>query len=126
MDKKFTIMVIDDEPIVGKRVKRMFEKRGYAVEAFTDGGKALARLSEKKFNVVITDLKMGNVDGMTILTTVREQYPDTKVIIITGVGKWLIATDAFEKGAFDFIIKPFRFEELESAVKKVEEELNPH
>ncbi len=123
MDKKFTIMVIDDEPIVGKRVKRMFEKRGYEVEAFTDGGKALARLSEKKFNVVITDLKMGNVDGMTILTTVREQYPDTKVIIITGVGKWLIATDAFEKGAFDFIIKPFRFEELESAVKKVEEEL---
>lgn len=123
MDKKFTIMVIDDEPIVGKRVKRMFEKRGYTVEAFTDGSKALERLSEKKFNVVITDLKMGNVDGMTILTTVREEYPDTKVIIITGVGKWLTATDAFEKGAFDFIIKPFRFEELESAVKKVEEEL---
>lgn len=124
MDKKFTIMVIDDEPIVGKRVKRMFEKRGYEVEAFTDGGKALARLSEKTFNAVITDLKMGNVDGMTILTTVREQYPDTKVIIITGVGKWLTATEAFEKGAFDFIIKPFKFEELESAVKKVEEELD--
>ena len=116
-------MIIDDEPIVGKRIKILLEKRGYEVEAFVDGEKALDTLAARKFDIVITDLKMGEIDGISILEIINREYPGTKVIIITGVGKWLTATEAFNKGAFDFVIKPFKFEELENVIKKAEVEL---
>lgn len=124
MERKIRVIVIDDEPIVGKRLKSMLQRRGYEVEAFTDGETALNALAEQRRDIVITDLKMRGIDGMKILETVQKEYPDTKVIIITGVGKWLTATEAFEKGAFDFIVKPFQFEDLENAIKRVETTLS--
>lgn len=123
MNRITRIMVIDDEPIVGKRIKRLFEKEGYEVATFTDGGTALNELGRGHFDIVITDLKMEGIDGLKVLETVKEKYHDTKVIIITGVGKWLTATEVFEKGAFDFIIKPFKIEELKNAVQRAEKEI---
>ncbi len=116
-------MVVDDEPIVGKRLKRLLEKDGYDVEIFTRGSIALEEFKQKHFDIIITDLKMGRVDGMKILETAKKKNPDTKVIIITGFGRMETATEAFNKGAFEFIIKPFKFEELKQVVKKAETEL---
>jgi DNA-binding NtrC family response regulator len=118
------IMIIDDEPIVGKRIKRLLEKEGYEVASFIEGQSALNELSQSHFDIVVTDLKMEGIDGLNILKTVKEQYHDTKVIIITGVGKWLTATEAFDKGAFDFIIKPFKIEELKNAIQRAVKETN--
>jgi DNA-binding NtrC family response regulator len=123
MNRGTRIMVIDDEPIVGKRIKRLFEKEGYEVAAFTDGGTALNELGREHFDIVITDLKMEGIDGLNVLETVNEKYHGTKVIIITGVGKWLTATEVFDRGAFDFIIKPFKIEELKNAVQRAEKEI---
>ena len=117
------IMVIDDEPIVGKRIKRLLEKEGYEVSTFIEGQSALNELDRRHFDIVITDLKMEGMDGLNILRIVKEKYHHTKVIIITGVGKWLTATEAFEKGAFDFIIKPFKIEELKNAIQRAEKEI---
>lgn len=117
-------MVIDDEPIVGKRLKRVFEKEGYDVQAFTDSLAATKALETTSYDIVITDLKMDHIDGMEILEYVQQSKPGTKVIIITGVGKWLTATEAFEKGVFDFIIKPFKMEEIKDAVSRAVKELS--
>jgi len=122
MNNKMHIMVIDDEPIVGKRIKRLLEKEGYEVATFIEGQTALNELSRRHFDIVITDLKMEGIDGLNILKIVKEQYHQTKVIIITGAGQWLTATEAFDKGVFDFIIKPFRIDEIKNAIQRVARE----
>ena len=118
MNTRFRIMIIDDEPIVGKRLKRLLEKDGYEVEAFTRGSVAIEELDKKRFDIIITDLKMGRVDGMKILETSREKNPGTKVIIISGITKIEIIEETFAKGAFGFVIKPFRIEELNKIIKE--------
>jgi len=119
-------MIVDDEPIVGKRLKRLLEKDGYEVEIFTKGSVALEECDRKHFDVVITDLKMGGVDGMKVLETVRGKNPDTKVIIITGFRKMESSNEAFIKGAFDYLVKPFKIEDLKRIIKKAESGLtNP-
>ena len=117
------IMVVDDESIVGERLKRLLEKEGYNVENFIEGSTAIHELGEKNFDIIITDLKMEGVDGIKILEAAKKKNPDIKVIIITGFGKKETAEEAFEKGAFDFVIKPFKLEELKQVIKKAEAEL---
>ena len=71
-------MAIDDENIVGKMIKTVFEQDGYAVETFLDAKSALARLKEEKFDVVITDLKMKDIDGMELLKIIKKDLPEVK------------------------------------------------
>ena len=123
MTYRFRIMIIDDEPIVGKRLKRLLEKDGFEVEAFTRGSVAAEELERKSFDIIITDLKMGRVDGIQILENAKEKNPDTKVIIISGLMKIELADEAFRKGAFGFIIKPFKIEELKKLLKEAVIEL---
>jgi CheY-like chemotaxis protein len=68
---KTRILILDDEPIVCKRLKPSFQKAGYEVETFTDSASALSRVEETRFDIVITDLKMEGVDGMRFLTRVK-------------------------------------------------------
>ncbi len=118
MKPDFRIMIIDDEPIVGKRLKRLLEKDGYDIEIFTRGSLALEELNRRHFDIIITDIKMGAVGGMNILEAALEKNPDTKVIIISGITKILIVEEAFNKGAFGFVIKPFKIEELKKIIKE--------
>jgi DNA-binding NtrC family response regulator len=114
------LMVIDDEPIVGKRLKTVLEKSGYSVETFTDGATALRAMEVKPFDIIITDLKMEGIDGMKILAMTRKKNPDSKVIIITGYGRKATAREALSKGAFYFLTKPFRLEELRQVIRRAE------
>ena len=123
MNKKLRIMVVDDEPIVGKRLKHLLEKEGYEVETFIQGSTAIQGLEKKRFDIIITDLKMEGIDGMKILEIAKMRHPDTKVIIITGFGRKKTAHEAFSKGAFDFIFKPFKIQELKQVIKKAESAL---
>lgn len=123
MTTKLRLMIVDDEPIVGKRLKRLLEKDGYEVETFIRGSIAAEALMQKHFDIVITDLKMGRVDGIKILEIARKKNPHTKVIIITGFSKKETAIEAFNKGAFDFIVKPFKIEELKQVIQKAENDI---
>ncbi len=123
MDSNLRLMVVDDEPIVGKRLKRLLYKAGYDIDIFTEGSIAIEELGKKSFDIIIADLKMKGINGMDILEIVKKKYPHIKVIIITGYGKKLTAIEAFNKGAFDFITKPFKIKELENIIKKAEMEL---
>ncbi len=118
MNQKLKIMVVDDEAIVGKRLKPSLESSGYTVETFGDGRSAIARLSKERFDIVITDVRMDDVDGMQILEYVRANIPQTKVIIITGYASVDLARRALDKGAFDFIAKPFKPGDLRTVIEK--------
>ncbi|MDH4028236.1 MAG: response regulator [Nitrospirota bacterium] len=118
MKYKLRLMIIDDEPIVGKRLKRLLEKDGFNVETFTRGSLATEELAKDRYDIVITDLKMGKVDGMQILETALTANPDVKVIIISGFSKVEIFNEAFRKGAFAFIIKPFKIDELKKILSE--------
>ena len=100
------IMIIDDENIVGKRLKPALEKTGDLVEAFEDGEKALAAFDAAPFDIVVTDIRMEKIDGLQILDHIMARSARTKVIIITGYATVEIAREALSKGAFDFIAKP--------------------
>ena len=118
MGKKLHIMVIDDEPIVGKRLKQALHKFGIDVEVFEDSEIALNQLKDKNFDIVVTDIRMDKVDGIQILERVLERSDHTKVIIITGYATIEIAQEALVKGAFDFIAKPFKPDDLRAVINK--------
>jgi DNA-binding NtrC family response regulator len=118
-DQGLDILILDDESVVCKRLKSGLEKNGYRIEIFSNSPQALKRLEEKSFDIVITDLKMEEVDGEQILERVKERSPTTEVIIITGYATMEYAYRCLEKGAFDFVAKPFKLEDLRKAIGKV-------
>ena len=81
MPKK--ILVVDDEKIVGDMARIILQKEGYEVDTFTDSQLALDAIRSKRYDLVVTDLKMENVSGMDILREVNQLYPETKVIMLT-------------------------------------------
>ncbi len=118
MNDPLRILVVDDEAIVGKRLKPILEKSGYQVDVCESGTLALERLSEKTFDIVVTDVRMDDVDGMQVLARVLATSPSTKVIIITGYATVELAREALTKGAFDFIAKPFKPDDLRGVISK--------
>ena len=124
MPDKLKIMVIDDEEIVGKRLKPALEKRGDIIESFVNSKEALARLVEEHFDIVVTDIRMDEIDGLEVLDYIKSHSKDTKVIMITGYATVEVAREALAKGAFDFIAKPFKPEDLRIIINKAVKELN--
>jgi len=112
------IMVVDDEKIVVDMAKMALEHDGYVVETFLNGESALARLKEETFDVVVTDFKMKGIDGMEVLRTVKEQYPNTKVIMITAFANLDTAIEALRGDVFDFFPKPVKIKELKASIER--------
>jgi DNA-binding NtrC family response regulator len=112
------VLMLDDEPIVGKRLKPALAKIGCNVEVFEDPRKALERIDQKEFDIVVTDIRMDEVDGLQVLQHVRKASERTKVIMITGYAMMAVAREAMEKGAFDFIAKPFKPDDLRKVIAK--------
>ena len=123
MNDTLEVLVLDDEPIVGKRLKPALAKVGCEVEVFDDPAAALARIAEKEFDVVVTDIRMDEIDGMQVLEAVNRKSPRTKVIMITGYAMMSLAREAMEKGAFDFIAKPFTPEDLREVIGRAAQAL---
>ncbi len=115
------LLVVDDEPIVGKRLKQVFGKIGFEIETFTDSASALAAMAEKSFDIVVTDLKMEGIDGIEVLKRVRVMNPETRVIIITGYASPDTAELAQRQGVFAFLAKPFRLDELKQVIYRAME-----
>ena len=101
------ILVVDDELNMRVVLGAMLKKEGYEVLSAADGLEALKAPEKGNMDVVITDLQMPKLDGMGLLEKILDQYAATPVIIITAHGTVATAVDAFKKGAFDYITKPF-------------------
>ncbi len=117
------VLILDDEPIVCKRLQSFLEKKGYLVESFYQGKYALRRFLKNPFHIVITDLKMKDLDGMQFLTEVKKRSPETEVILITGFATMETAKESFHKGVFDFLAKPFKPEEIYEVIQNAEQKL---
>ncbi|MFC1610502.1 response regulator [Myxococcota bacterium] len=116
MSKTLDVLLIDDEEIVCKRLKPAIEKMGCVVETFLEPVAALKRIEEKAFDIVVTDVRMDEIDGIQVLEQVQKKSTHTKVIVITGYAMMALAREAMEKGAFDFISKPFKPNEIRKVI----------
>ncbi len=122
-DEHLECLLLEDETEVGIKLGEALEKAGCKVEVFDDPILALRRITEKRFHIVITDIFMEGMDGLQVLEKVMEKHPQTKVIMITGYAMMEMARKAMEKGAFDFIEKPFKPKELCQGVARAAKDL---
>jgi DNA-binding NtrC family response regulator len=104
--------------IVCESCKRILDEEGYEVETALSGKEAFEKMKAHPFDIVITDLKMPEIDGMEVLRTFRKEYPDSIIIMITGFSTVETAVEAMKLGAFDYIPKPFTPDEVSIVVKK--------
>ncbi len=123
MDRQLEILVVDDEAVVCTRLKPALEKDGYLVETFTDSIIAKKRLEKHGFDIVVTDIKMAVVDGMELLSFVREKWPKTRVIIISGFATVDVTRAAFQAGVCDVLAKPFKIRQLKELIDRVSSEI---
>ncbi len=115
---KQKILVVDDEKSMCDFLEIMLNKEGYEVTSTTSGEQALELLDNNLYSMVLTDVKMPVVDGFEILRKTKEVSPDTVVIMITAYGSPEGAVTAIKEGAYDYITKPFRVEEVKLTIKK--------
>ncbi len=110
--KSVRILIVDDEFIARDNLEHVLRKEGYETVVLDSGVKALKELEKGEFDLVMTDLRMQLVDGMQILERTRELYPDTEVIMITGYATVSTAVEAMQKGAYHYIAKPYKIDEV--------------
>jgi DNA-binding NtrC family response regulator len=112
------ILVIDDEDIVRRSCSRTLSPLGYEVTLTESSLDGLRMIDDEEFDLVLTDIKMPDMDGIEVLKQVREKFPGMKVIIMTGYQTVENAVKSVQLGAFDYIEKPFSPDELISSVSK--------
>ncbi len=109
---KSRILVVDDEESIREFLEIMLRKEGYEVTCAEDGQKALDLIKKKSFDMVISDLQMPNLTGIELLRQVRDSYPDLLFMMITAFGTTETAVEAMKLGAYDYITKPFKIDEV--------------
>ena len=112
------ILVVDDEDIVRTSCSRTLSPEGYDVRLAKNGAEGLKMANEERFDLVLTDLKMPDMDGIEVLRIIKEQWPETAVIIVTGYQTVDTAVKAIKLGAYDYIEKPFTPDALITAVRE--------
>lgn len=112
------ILIVDDELNMRLVLSAMLKKEGFEISSASNGREALQILQSNNMDVVITDLKMPDIDGMELLTSISGRHPEIPVIMITAHGTIATAVEALKKGAFDYITKPFDIDELKNIISK--------
>ena len=112
------ILVVEDEQDMLLGLQKILSSQGHNVEIAGSGSAGLEKVRKSDFDIVITDLKMPDVDGMELLRKIRETYSETMVIVITGYGTVETAVEAMKLGAYDYITKPFDAEHIRMVVQK--------
>jgi len=111
------LLVVDDEVAALKNLSHILRKEGYDVTACQSGAAGLKELQQHEFELLLTDLRMKGVDGMALLRRTKEVQPDCEVIVITGHATLDSAVEAMKEGAFHYIAKPYRLDEVRQVVK---------
>ncbi|MBN2124090.1 MAG: sigma-54-dependent Fis family transcriptional regulator, partial [Deltaproteobacteria bacterium] len=112
------VLVIDDERNICESCEKILSRSGYRVDYALNGYDALRMMEETPFDVVVTDLKMSSMGGMEVLRRVKESYPDTMVVVITGYATVSSAVEVMKTGAYDYLPKPFTPDELRAVVHR--------
>lgn len=112
------ILVADDDAVARELLTEALRKEGYDVEAFSNGADAIERGRQQKVDVVLTDIRMGTVDGLTVLREFKRFSPDTSIVLLTAFGSLEGAIEAIKQGAYDYLAKPFKKEEIKLVVQR--------
>jgi len=112
------ILIVDDERSMREFLGIHLRRAGHRVEAAPGGTEALATLKDHEFDVVITDLRMPDVDGMVVLEQTKQLHPDTQVIVVTAFASTETAIAAMKAGAYDYLTKPFKIDEVSLVVDR--------
>lgn len=120
-ENKVTILAVDDNPFLLDMVMAVLEGEGYNVTPCNGGEEAIRTFKEKKFDAVLTDIKMPKITGIDLLETLHGLNSDIPILLMTAYPEIGVAVDAVKKGAFDFILKPFEPQYIIHAVKKAVE-----
>ncbi len=118
MTKRFRILIAEDDAMGRQNMAEILEESGYEVAVFPDGREAMDAYVTNRYDLILTDLRMPRVDGLELLSFVKEINPDALVILITGHGTVGTAVDAMKMGAFDYITKPVREDRLKISVNR--------
>ena len=110
------VVIVDDEPITLKRLRRILEKEGCRIAAFSTPQRALKHIESSPCDLVISDIRMPGMSGMDLMAKVRSQFPDTEFILITGFASFDGAVQATKEGAFYYLPKPFTPDQLRQQV----------
>jgi len=117
------LLIVDDDKVAMKHLEQALKKEGYAVTTTQSGGNAQALLEKQPFDVVLSELRMDKVDGMQLLKRCRESHPDTEVVLITGHATLESAVGAMKQGAFTYLAKPCRLDEVRKVVAEALEKI---
>jgi ATP-dependent Lon protease len=116
--RKPRLLVVDDEKPTRRNLEHIFIKEGYQVQTAENGVVALDLMADTPFDVIVTDLKMEVVDGLTLMSRVKKEHPATEVIVISGYATVPVAIEAIKRGSYHFISKPIKLDELRETVQK--------
>src|SRR6187431_940672 len=117
-NEKPRVLVVDDEKFIRDILADFLGMEGYVVRTADDGSSAVAELSRARYDMVISDLKMPRMGGLELLKEVARTHPETLTVIMTGFGTVETAIDAMKQGAYDYILKPFKVEEIVHIVQR--------
>jgi response regulator RpfG family c-di-GMP phosphodiesterase len=117
-DEPPRILVVDDEKVIREILADFLSMEGFWVRTAEDGGAALVELSRGRYDLVLSDLKMPNMGGLELLEAIRKHTPNVVTIIMTGFGTVETAIDAMKRGAYDYILKPFKVEEVVHTIRR--------
>ncbi|MFM8552265.1 MAG: sigma-54-dependent transcriptional regulator [Nitrospiraceae bacterium] len=112
------ILVAEDDAAARELLVEALKKEGYGVEAVAGGREAIERGRQTRFDLVLTDIKMGDVDGFAVLRAFREFSPDTSMVLLTSFGSMEGAVEAIKQGVYDYLAKPFKKEEIKLVVRR--------
>ncbi|MFV2082256.1 MAG: HD domain-containing phosphohydrolase [bacterium] len=121
---KSRILVVDDETVVKQVVVDFLEMKGFEVVGADNGMEAMEKLSEASFDLILSDIRMPGMDGLELLKNVKKKYSNTGMIMFTGFADIHAAVDAMKLGAYDYVAKPFNFDELLMNVERALEKAN--
>ena len=112
------ILVVDDEQVIREILADFLSMEGFVVRTAEDGSAALVELSRARYDLVLSDLKMPNMGGLELLAAIQKHTPDVVTVIMTGFGTVETAIDAMKRGAYDYILKPFKVEEVVHTIRR--------
>jgi ATP-dependent Lon protease len=112
------ILIVDDEQIARKNLDHILKKEGYIVVMAASGAEALEQIETSTFDVVLTDVRMTNISGFDVLEKTKSKYPEIEVIMVTAYASTDSAIESLKKGAFQYIAKPFKINDIRITVKQ--------
>jgi two-component system response regulator AtoC len=118
---KQRVLIIDDEENMRHMLEVLLSKAGYGIESAADGASGLQLMDRSDFNFILCDIRMPRMDGVTFLQRAKEKYPEKTYIMMSAYGTVETALDAIKEGAYDYISKPFKKDEVLLTLKKADE-----